>query len=1042
MASSSSQPKKYDVFISFRGADIRDGFLSHLHKALVDEGIDAFVDENVERGKYVSTSLWETIEQSYISLVIFSENYAFSPWCLEELVKILHCMKAMGQILILVFYRIDPTHVQELTESYGVAIAKHKDELKDSLDEVENWCRVLKETSGMSGLVSQDVKHDSILIEEINEHVIKNLESLYPLDSCRDDLVGMDSRVSEVESLLCLESIDVRVVGIWGMGGIGKTTIANEVFNKIRHQFPNQCFIERVREKLESYTPDRLQSEILSELLETKNSNTAAPILLSPFNRKRLSRKKVLLVLDDVSDFDQVERLIGQVNYGPWSRIIMTSRDKQLLKNCGAEIYEAEKLYGTESLWLFCLHAFRKSTPEKGYEILSRSAVEYAQGLPLALKVLGSNLYGKSKEEWEDELQQLQNLSDDRIQNILKISYDGLSLKDKENFLDIVFLLKSDLYRNMVESMLDLPGSKIGISRLIDKCLIYISKNKLYMHDLIQQMGKDIICSENQLGKRRRLSHPEDICHAVKRIKGVETIRGISLNMSKIKDVQFSPKAFEKMENLRYLIFYDKNEEEEEEEENKIHFSERLESVSDELRFLHWSGCPLESLPLNFSAEKLVKLDMVESKLKELWKRVQDLKNLKEIDLSNSKDLVRIPDLSKAVNLEILILKGCSSLVEILSSINYLSKLTHLDLSDCTSLCSFPSCLHLENLKRLDLSYCSDISVLPNIECHQLSSLYLTGCAKLESLPDSICNLIFLKEICIDGCENLHRLPENLGNLESLVTLRADGSGIRDLPDSICHLKSIQTLDFSDCKNLVGLPVNLLNNLESLENLDLRGCTSLKSLSQPVKKLYDVSQFNFQNCLNLEEEERNKLTNWLFERPWFGSHNLELCIPGSEVEQRMKYKNKNGSSLSFQFTQFERLGDLRGLYFCAVFNPSLFNSSPLSFSVGCEILIDGTHAVIRQGYMSLNRLYLRSKHVFLWRDIFKLPDNPPLGQIDFVFFISDAFNSELRYDGGIIECGVHPLFYDEFIPPSSGSDDRWIFYIYQDELVKCVSYAS
>ncbi|XP_055960045.1 disease resistance protein RPV1-like isoform X2 [Mercurialis annua] len=949
----------------------------------------------------------------------------------------------MGHIVIPIFYKIDPTHVQELSGSYAVAIAKHKEDFKDSLDKVENWCRVLKETSGMSGLVSQDVKHDSNLIEEIGKHIIKNLESMYPLDSCMDELVGMDSRVSKVESLLCLESLDVRVVGIWGMGGIGKTTIANVVFDKIRHQFPNQCFIERVKEKLESCTPDHLQSEILSKLLETKSSNTTAPILLSPFNKKRLSRKKVLLILDDVSDLVQIERLIRQVDYGPCSRIIMTSRDKQLLKNCGAEIYTVEELYETEALQLFCLHAFRKSTPEVGYEMPAERAVEYSQGLPLALKVLGSNLYGKSKEEWEDELQQLQDTSDDKIQKILQISYDGLSSKDKENFLDIVFLFKWKLNRNMVEIMLGIPGSKIGISRLIDKSLMHISStNELGMHDLIRQMGKDIICSKNQLGKHRRLSHPKEICHAVTQNKRTKTIRGISLDMFITKDVQCSPKAFEKMENLRYLIFHHGDAA----GKNIIHISERLKSLSDELRFLHWKGCPLESLPFNFSAEKLVILDMVGSKLKTLWTGVQDLKSLKWIDLKNSKDLVEIPDLSKAVNLEVLILQGCSSLVEIPSSIKYLSKLVDLDLSNCTHLCSLPSCLHLESLKKLDLSFCSEINLLPDIACYewhggserppisyQLSSLNLRACYKLESLPDSICNLKCLTILSIKNCVNLHRLPENLGNLESLETLKAAGSGLRDLPESVCHLKSIQWLQFSACKSLVRLPVNLLN-LESLRGLEVKNCTSLKLLFQPAKEQHKHTKFEFENCVNLEEEERNKMMNIVFERPWLShlylsiSNLHQLCIPGSEVEQRMKYKNKNGSSMSFQFTQFERLLDIRGLYFCAVFDPNLINLPLTIIDIGCTVTLIGEHRSLcaRRVYERSYFPNLQSKHVFLWRDDFRLPYNPPLGHIDFVFYLLVS-SKEPRCDYPIIECGVHPVFYDEFIYAStdsdSGSDD-------------------
>ena len=116
------------------------------------------MDENLERGEDISTSLLETIEQSYLSLVILSENYAFSPWCLDELVKILECKKTMRQIVMPVFYGVDPTHVQELTGSFGVAVAKHREEFRDSLCRVESWCQALKEIAELSGLVSQNIK--------------------------------------------------------------------------------------------------------------------------------------------------------------------------------------------------------------------------------------------------------------------------------------------------------------------------------------------------------------------------------------------------------------------------------------------------------------------------------------------------------------------------------------------------------------------------------------------------------------------------------------------------------------------------------------------------------------------------------------------------------------------------------------------------------------------------------------------------------------------------------------------------------------------
>lgn len=152
------QQKKYDVFISFRGADVRHNFLSHLNKALLVNQVNTFVDENLDRGEEISSSLLKTIEESCISIVIFSENYASSPWCLDELIKIIECSKTMEQMVLPVFYHVDPTIVQEVTGIFGDSLAKHKEEFKDSLHKVESWSRALKETGGMSGFVSHDIK--------------------------------------------------------------------------------------------------------------------------------------------------------------------------------------------------------------------------------------------------------------------------------------------------------------------------------------------------------------------------------------------------------------------------------------------------------------------------------------------------------------------------------------------------------------------------------------------------------------------------------------------------------------------------------------------------------------------------------------------------------------------------------------------------------------------------------------------------------------------------------------------------------------------
>ncbi|XP_021811483.1 disease resistance protein RLM3-like [Prunus avium] len=150
-SSSSSLPAplqtKYDVFLSFRGEDTRDPFTSHLHAALRRKNIDTYIDNRLERGDEIAPALLEAIEKSKIALVIFSIDYASSTWCLKELVYILGCKKSHGQIVIPIFYRIDPSHVRKQQGTYALEDRP----LKRSRDEVANWRAALEEAANMSG---------------------------------------------------------------------------------------------------------------------------------------------------------------------------------------------------------------------------------------------------------------------------------------------------------------------------------------------------------------------------------------------------------------------------------------------------------------------------------------------------------------------------------------------------------------------------------------------------------------------------------------------------------------------------------------------------------------------------------------------------------------------------------------------------------------------------------------------------------------------------------------------------------------------------
>ena len=158
MASSSQNNKKYDVFVSFRGEETRDNFTSHLYSALCRQNIQTFIDDQLNRGDEISESLVNAIEASAVSVIVFSEGYASSRWCLDELVKILECKKAYAQIVIPVFYRVDPSDVRNQTGSFGDSFSKLEERFKENSVKLQTWRNALREAASLSGFHSLNIR--------------------------------------------------------------------------------------------------------------------------------------------------------------------------------------------------------------------------------------------------------------------------------------------------------------------------------------------------------------------------------------------------------------------------------------------------------------------------------------------------------------------------------------------------------------------------------------------------------------------------------------------------------------------------------------------------------------------------------------------------------------------------------------------------------------------------------------------------------------------------------------------------------------------
>nr|DAD27172.1 TPA_asm: hypothetical protein HUJ06_028640 [Nelumbo nucifera] len=252
--------------------------------------------------------------------------------------------------------------------------------------------------------------------------------------------VGIDLRVDHIYSLLSVGSDDVRIIGIWGMGGIGKTAIAKAVYNLIFHKIESSSFLENVSEVSQQRNGlVQLQGQLLLNILMRsgfKINNIARGINLI---KESLCYRRVLLILDDVDEMDQLKALAREHNwFGPGSRIIITTRDDHLLDVLQVDKkYKVKKLNHDESLELFSWDAFKSNHPIEGYVELSNRVLHYIRGLPLALEVSGSSLLDKRISEWETVLEKLENIPPDKFKKKLGISFDLLDDKNRDIFLDI-----------------------------------------------------------------------------------------------------------------------------------------------------------------------------------------------------------------------------------------------------------------------------------------------------------------------------------------------------------------------------------------------------------------------------------------------------------------------------------------------------------------------------------------------------------------------------------------------------------------------------
>ncbi|XP_024017546.1 disease resistance-like protein DSC1 [Morus notabilis] len=914
LSSPSSICEKYDVFLSFRGEDMHDNFISHLSAALKRKRIKIYIDEEIlEKGDDINLALPEEIQKSKIAIIIFSKDYASSTWCLRELEHILKCRRDNGQILLPIFYRVDPSDIQKQKGSYAKSFIEHENRFKDTMEMVDKWRVALTKSADLSGWNSQVTRPDTKLIEEVVEDVLKKLQStvLSSADGLKG-MIGMEKRCEQLESLLSIGSANTRIISLWGMGGIGKTTLANAVYGRFFSHFESYCFLKNVRGKSEEVHDglEKLRNKLFAKLLGEKAVDLESPSLLEIIKR-RLRKIRVLIVLDDVSKSEQLEHLVGDGDlFASGSRILLTTRDQKILRIKGSDEvetseYEVEQLNDSEALDLFNFTAFDGGKPPTSeYAELSKQAVSYAGCNPLAIKVVGSELRSlrePNKEKWKMTMKRFKMSPPADISEVLKISYEGLKNDEKNIFLDIACFFKG-MCRDFVQNILNACSFSVstGLDNLIGKSLITIDPrgNKLQMHDLMQEIGRDIICQEFEKQEaRNRLWIAEHIIHVLENNIVLKKLRGIDLsyshNLTRIPDVSASP-DLERInlegcvslleipysriqQNLNNLI------------DVNLRNCNNLRKVPDRifdaasLRSLTLKGCSnLYTLPTMITARSLVSLDLSSTAIETL--SVDSLQNLSELCLVNCEKLSNLSGLNNLNSLKCLHLQYCSNLnklSELPSNIEDLNirgtaikkldfpsienfKLRILELSDCSSLESLPPRIfELRFLGSLFLFRCTKVKNLPDIPKPMESLTYLCiAKTKIGKLPSSFGNLIGLRFLIANDCEYLEFDPEIIFNMPKLATLELFNcpklgsftfhgvdlvnilvkcSNLKKIPESIKDASKLRRLLLKDCRDLRSIPAPPM----SLESLDASGCTLLEEVSISERALTQEFENNY-----------------------------------------------------------------------------------------------------------------------------------------------------------------------------------------------------
>ncbi|KAL3698733.1 hypothetical protein R1sor_012809 [Riccia sorocarpa] len=722
------------------------------------------------------------------------------------------------------------------------------------------------------------------------------LTKLIEEPSSRDYTPGNEQTVPPIASELLAFQVEKAhrilknstCLGFHGMGGIGKSTLARVVFNRLNAEFEYSCFISDVK----------LKTRITHEDLLHAMHQYGEKMKYNECTWGHLRGRKVLVVLDDVDKYEHLQ-ILGYIASNMSSRedrYIVTSRDvallgtlRSILQPREVELYSVPFLDESSARKLLLSHG----VPDPPAEEFVDGVVEVCNGLPLSLEVIGKYLHENKgeKEIWKKSVEALRNCADiynfkERLWDILQLSYDSLANEAKEMFLDSSSFFVGSSWRLQeakVAWRVHFDFADDFWKSLVKKSLVYDVRDDelILMHEQMKDLGTKLAMGSGDGGKcsrtwnKRILSkalgipttEPRQVASSSAGRTSRKQVISVSRHLrERIKDVialrleEPMPITMVDISNMRALRYLDSS---------KYLTPIRGEKIPSGVVLLRWRG-QITSIADMFDPDQMYVLTVFHLEAPRLHE---------------------VPDsFGFLPRLQILTFTGCK-FTTLPHSFGELRGLQHLEFSDCTELCSLPESFgRLSNLEFLSFSVADmygeksseagDENFLPASfgDLVHLKILILYGCRSLHALPESFSKLESLEELRIERCNNLLKLSELFGELPELRTLDvcqcrslpevpvsfgtlsklravciADCESFRAFPETLGDLVSLESLVISDCKSLHQLP-GTLGQLSKLRKLEICG-TEADELRTTVSSLGNLQPLDILQHLSITERE-------------------------------------------------------------------------------------------------------------------------------------------------------------------------------------------